>query len=75
MIHHKDSNWGLVMDRGKKGGRRDKALIGHADMIPRALATLAAGRKGRAGQGDSRYVRGGGGGRIELPGSHFLFLS
>lgn len=19
MIHHKDSNWGLVMDRGKKG--------------------------------------------------------
>lgn len=24
-----------------------KALVGHADMIPRALATLATGRKGQ----------------------------
>lgn len=29
------------------GGRGGKALVGHADMIPRALATLATGRKGQ----------------------------
>ena len=33
------------MDRGGEG-RGGKALVGHADMKPRALATLATGRKG-----------------------------
>lgn len=72
MIHHQDSNWGLVMDRGGEG-RVSKAVAGHADMIPRDLAALATGRKRVGlGQGDSR---GGWGGRIGLSGSHFLFLS
>lgn len=31
----------------RRGGRGGKALVGHADMIPRALATLATGRKGQ----------------------------
>lgn len=51
MIHHQDSNWGLVMsvDAGMKereGGRGGEALAGHADTIPTALATLAMGRQG-----------------------------
>lgn len=72
MIHHQDSNWGLVMERGRED-RGSKAVAGHADMIPRALAALATGRKrGGLGQGDGR---GGWGGRIGLSGSHFLFLS
>lgn len=50
MIHHYDSNWGLVMEGGGEG-RGGRAPVGHADMIPRALATLATGRKGRAGAG------------------------
>lgn len=54
MIHHQDSNWGLVMDRGGEG-RVSKAVAGHADMIPRDLAALATGRKRVGlGQGDSR---------------------
>lgn len=50
MLHHQDSNWGLVMslDRAmeaRKGVRGGKAFPGHADMMPRALATFAMGRK------------------------------
>lgn len=36
-------DWSQTGER--RGGRRNKALTGHADMIPRARATLAMGRK------------------------------
>lgn len=76
MIHHQDSNWGLVTDR-KKEGRQERLgscwACGHDTQGP--------GHTGNGkevvglGQGDSRYVRGGWGGWTGLPGSHFLFLS